>query len=317
MLKRTIKKKGIITISSIFALLLMYLMPKTEITIPNEVTYSSIDNETSVIYLMDNYNYLGRTEVAISDKTIEGKAKSLLEILIKGGNGENKIQNGFKAIIPSDTIIKSIDYESGLIKVNFSKELLDVKEDLEEKIVEAITYTLTSIEGVDKVIIYVEGDILTKLPKSGINLPSTLDKRFGINKEYSINKYKDVNEVTIYYVSKYNDNEYYVPVTKYLNDSRDKIKIIVDELSSAPIYHTNLMSYLNNNITLLASKEEMDTLYLTFNDYIFSDISYENILEEVIYTLCLSISDNYDVSNVVFIVNNQEIYKSVLKSIEK
>ena len=31
-----------------------------------------------------------------------------------------------------------------------------------EKMVEALVYTLTSIEKVDKIILYVEGDILTK-----------------------------------------------------------------------------------------------------------------------------------------------------------
>ena len=41
-----------------------------------------------------------------------------------------------------------------------------------------------------------------------------------------------------------------------------------------------------------------------------------NILEEVIYTISMSISANYDVENVIFNVENEEIHKSVLKSIE-
>ena len=59
--------------------------------------------------------------------------------------------------------------------------------------IEAIVYTLTSIDQVDKVIIYVEGDILTKLPKTKINLPSTLDRTFGINKEFDSNQYQRYN----------------------------------------------------------------------------------------------------------------------------
>ena len=68
---------------------------------------------------------------------------------------------------------------------------------MEEKVVEAIVYTLTSINGVNKVIIYVDGNILTKLPQTKINLPSTLDRSFGINKEYDINSIKDIKQVTI------------------------------------------------------------------------------------------------------------------------
>ena len=182
--------------------------------------------------------------------------------------------------------------------------------------IEAIVYTLTSIDGVNKVIIYVEGDILSQLPKTKIHLPGTLDRSYGINKEYDIESFKNVNSVTVYYVSKYNDNTYYVPVTKYLNDDREKIKIIIDELASAPLYNTNLMSYLNGNISLLATEQELDSLSLVFNNYLFNDANSKNILEEVIYSISLSVGDNYDVQEVIFEVNDEEIYKSVIKTIE-
>ena len=70
-----------------------------------------------------------------------------------------------------------------------------------------------------------EGDILNYLPKSKITLPSTLDRSFGINKEYDIKSNKEVTGVTIYYINQYKDDTYYVPVTKYTNDSREKIDI--------------------------------------------------------------------------------------------
>ena len=109
---------------------------------------------------------------------------------------------------------------------------------------------------------------------------------------------------------------YYVPVTKYLNDNRDKIKIIIDELTSTNTYNTNLLSYLNSNTEILAIEEQPDILELTFNSYIFSDVDSKDILEEVIYTICLSIKDNYEVSEVVIKNENEEIYQAVLKEIE-
>ena len=57
-------------------------------------------------------------------------------------------------------------------------------------------------------------------------------------------------------------------------------------------------------------------MVIEFNSYIFNDIDTKDILEEVIYTICLSINDNYDVKEVAFNVNEEEIYKTVLKSIE-
>ena len=316
MIKRFLSKKIIMSSAVLFALFLLCLIPNKELKVEEKVKYIENDNLKTVIFLLDGHNYLARTTVAISSKEIEKKAKELLQVLIKDGNGESKIPSGFQSILPNDTEILSIELVDDIIKVNFSKNLLEIKEELEEKMIEAIVYTLTSIDGVNKVIIYVEGDILSQLPKTKIHLPGTLDRSYGINKEYNIESFKNVNSVTVYYVSKYNDNTYYVPVTKYLNDDREKIKIIIDELASAPLYNTNLMSYLNGNISLLATEQELDSLSLVFNNYLFNDANSKNILEEVIYSISLSVGDNYDVQEVIFEVNDEEIYKSVIKTIE-
>ena len=316
MIKRFTMKRIIMSSAVLFALLLLCLIPNKELKIEEKVKYIENDNLKTVVYLLDNHNYLARTTVAITSTEIEKKARDLLNILIKDSSGESKVPNGFKSIIPSNTEIKSLELVDDIIKVNFSKELLDVKEEYEEKVIEAIVYTLTSIEGVNKVIIYVDGDILSKLPKTKINLPSTLDKSYGINKEYNISSFKNINSVTVYYVSKFNDDTYYVPVTKYMNDDREKNKIIIEELASTPLYNTGLMSYLNSNISLLASEQDIDTLSLVFDDYLFNDANSKNILEEVIYSISLSVGDNYDVKEVIFEVNNEEIYKSVIKTIE-
>ncbi|MCI8545469.1 MAG: GerMN domain-containing protein [Bacilli bacterium] len=324
MLKKLTIRKFLVSMAALMALFLIYLIPKENTYSLKDKTKTEleyVDKEilTETIYLYDRNGFLARTKVAVSKKTetVETKVKELLEVLIRDGAGESKIPNGFKAVIPTDTKILSLNYTDGLLKVNFSKELLeDVKKEEEEKIIEAIVYTVTSIEEVGKVIIYMEGDILNYLPKSKITLPSTLDRSFGINKEYDIKSNKEVTGVTIYYINQYKDDTYYVPVTKYTNDNREKIDIIIDELASAPLYHSNLMSFLNQNVKLLEAEQADHQMNLEFNSYIFNDIDEKNILEEVIYTICLSIGDNYDVEEVSFTVEDEEIYKSVIKTIE-
>lgn len=321
MLKRISIRKILISLSALFTLFLIYFIPTTtgeSLNVNYELEYVDNEVEKSVIFLLDSYNMLGRSEVVVSTSknNIEKRAIELLNILIQGGSSEDKLPNGFKAILPSETKILSLKYDNGLIKVNFSTEILDIDESLEEKMIEAIVYTLTSIDEVKQIIIYVDGDILSKLPKTKINLPSTLDRSFGINKEYDITSSKDISMVTVYYINKYNDNYYYVPVSKFTNDDRDKIKIIVDSLSSSPIYNNNLMSFLNYNTKLLSTTQDLDTMSLEFNTYIFSDYDKKKILEEVIYTISLSVQDNYDVNEIIFTVDNEEIYKSVFKSLE-
>lgn len=317
MIKRKLLKKILITSTGLFALLLIYLIPKdnTLKNIPQNLEYIT-NITTNSIFLLDNDNYLAKATVPIENDKIEDKIKELVEILISGGNGENKIPNGFKSILSSETKILSINYDNGLIKINFSKDLLDIPKELEQKMIEAIVYTITSIPEVENIIIYVEGNILTKLPKTNINLPSTLNRNFGINKVFDFTNVNDINKITVYYINKHNDNYYYVPVTKYLNDSREKIRIIIDELSSTYSYNTNLMSFLNDKTELLETTITDDSLNLVFNSYIFEDIINKNILEEVIYTISLSIKDNYDVKEVIFNVGNEEIYKSVLKTLD-
>ena len=321
MLKRFWVQRIFISTSALFAILLLYIIPSTDEldltgSLNQELLYVDNELKTNEIFLLDSYNYLARTQVVVAETEIEKKAVELINILISGGSGESRVPNGFKAILPSDVKVLSVEYDNGVLKVNFSSELLDVNINYEEKVVEALVYTLTSIDGVDNIILYVDGKVLNKLPQTGINLPSTLNRKIGINKQYDLNSTSNINNVTVYYVNKYNADTYYVPVTKYLNDDREKIKIIVEELTSSSTYNSNLMSYLNSNAKLLATNETIDKLDLNFNQYIFNNYDEKDILEEVIYTIGLSVRDNYDVKEVNILVENEEIVKSVLKTIE-
>ena len=304
----------------LFICFLFMLFPVEENVINLEgkesIEYINNENDTHEIYMVNKDNYVARTMVLLNETDLETKVREILEYLIIGGKKESNVPNGFRSIIPSGTEIKSIEIKEGLLKINFSKELLEIDKELEEKMLESIVYSLTSINEIKGILIYVEGDLLTVLPKNKINLPSILTRDIGINKVYNLIDTKDIVSTTVYYIGENNDNYYYVPVTKIENNSSDKIKIIIDELSSGPTFENNLMSFLNVNTDLLNYEIKDKSMYLTFNDYILNSIENKNILEEVLYTICLSIEDNYDVEEVVFILNDEEISKSVLKTLE-
>ena len=314
MLKRKIIKRILITTGALFACILVYLIPSKEIE--KVSTKYNVDIKKAYVYLLDNHNMLGRTSVIVNSEDLIDKAKELLDVLIMGGKGESLIGSGFRSIIPSETIVNGISFDDGVMQIDFNSNILDVNKDIEKSMIEAITYTLTSLEDVLGVVITVDGINLERLPNSNYVLPILLTRDFGINKKYDIVSLNNINKVTEYYVSKHNDNYYYVPVTKYVNDERDKIKIIIEDLTSSNVYMNNLMSFINNNTRLLKTNIDGNKLELTFNNYILSDFDSSNILEEVIDTISLSVKDNYDVDEVVFYVGNKEIYKSVLKSIE-
>ena len=310
MIKRMSLKKITICVIAIIAIFLFYLFPTNDkLKVTEELEYVS-NEKLSTIFLNDSNNYLAMTSININDESITSKGRKLITALIQGEKYEDNLPNGFKGVIPADTKILNTYFKDGVFKIDFSDTLLDTSKENEEKVIEAIVYTLTSIDDVKFVIIYMQGEILTKLPKSNITLPATLDRSFGINKEYDITNNKDITKTTIYYINKYNNIEYYVPVTKVNNDTREKAEIIIEELSINRTYNTNLMSYLNTNTKVIAINKNNNDMVLDFNNYIYSDSTDNEVSEEVIKQIYLSIKDNYDTNSIIFTVNNKEIYKS-------
>jgi len=294
MLTRSLKK---ITLS-IFALILlflMYLIPSNkEDNYDYTVEYVNKDLLTHTIFLLDSNNLLGKTEIIIKDNESTKLAKELINDLIINSPNEDKLPSGFKAFINPNTVINNIEIIDDTIKIDFNEYLLETKKELEEKTIEAIIYNLTSIENINKVIIYINGIILNYLPQNKINLPTPLTRQFGINKKYNIKNTKNISKTIIYYISKFNDDIYYIPVTKISNDQDDKIEIIIEELKDNP---TNLDSYLNYNTKLVNKSYNDNDLILDFNEYILSDSDNYEILDEVLNTITLSIHDNYDIDN--------------------
>jgi len=311
MLKKMSIKKIMVATSSLLLLLILYLIPdnKKELDLKTDDIEYTYNNIVSTIYLVDTNGYVARTSVPVCNCEKKDLAKDLVEGLIIDGKKSNIIPNGFRSIIPPGVSILDISLEDNILTIDFSKELKEIKENEEDKMIESIIYTLTSIDGIDKVIIKVEGEVLSKTP-SGKNLPTVLDKSYGINKSYDLSSTNNIESYTMYYVNKYHDNKYYVPVTKYVNSvSDDKVKVIIKELSSSPVYQTNLMSYLNAGAVVNDYDYTEGLLKLNFNELLLSDITEKNILEEVVYTIGLSMDNIYnDLEKVSFYVEDEEIY---------
>ena len=309
MLKKKALRKIIISLSCLGILGILYLFPSNENNI--NTTVIKHNKENNIIYLKDNNDYISRVSTILKSTKTEDKIKEIISYLTIGS--DKYIRDGFNKIIPKNTSILNLSINDKLVKINFSKELLNIDLKNEEKMIEAIVYSITSLDNIDYISIFVEGEILNKLPNSNIKLNPVLDRSIGINKEFNITNIRDTSKTTIYYLSKYNDYYYYVPVTKISNDDISKIEIIIKELSSNKMLNTNLISYLNNNTELLSYNETDETLLLNFNESILSDITTNNILEEVTYSINLSISDNYDVDKVLYYVNDKIVSTFAIK----
>ncbi len=307
MIRKKALRKIFITTMSLFIIMTIYLIPLTEKTLETNLEFEYItDLANSSIYLLDENNYLVKTKVLLDEELLEDNIKNIISNLTVSSN--SKFPDKLNAIIPKNTKLNNITIEDDIVTLDFSKELLNINEELSTKLIESIVYSITELDSITKVNIMVESTPLETYPNSNKKIIMPLTRDIGINNEYTYNTLDNITKVVIYYGEDINNDIYYVPVTKYLNnnDNKDKIDIIVEELTTSYIYEDNLRSILNENVELI-DKEiiDEDLLILNFNSALFDNNS--TIKEEVLYTLSYSVFSNYDVNTISFKVDNKDI----------
>ena len=297
MIKKSSFRRIMVATLALFILLIIYFFPTTT---PIEESLSYIEKQEMPIFLVDSMEYVARTTIVKESDKTEDLIIEIIESLTINSQKSNYIREGFKAIIPENTKVLNTKLENNILTINFSKDILNVKKEDEEKMIEAIIYSLMEIPEIKKIKILVEGNTLSELPNSKKKLPEILDKNYGVNKIYNLDSIKDTSKTTIYYLSKYNDYYYYVPVTKVSNESMQKAEIIIKELKTTPIYHTNLISYLAASTNLTNYELLENSIALSFDNHLLANIDDKDILEEVKYSIALSLRDSYDIKEVLF-----------------
>lgn len=307
MLKRKALRKIIITTFSFLTVFVICIIPE-KLSSNSNYLNPNLDIEyvtnigTNEIYLLGPNKYLVKTNVLLNEDNLNTKIRGIINYLTV--QKESKIPTGLSGIIPSNTKLNNIEINDKTAILDFSSELLNVSLELEERVIEAIVYSLINLDGIEKVTIKIDGNVLNMLPKTKKVIPEVLTRDFGINKVFDIDRLNEVKKVTLYYMDKINNNSYYVPVTKYLNDDREKINIIIDSLASNYIYESSLISLLNQNTELINYEIEDEIMTLNFNNNIFTN---DKLLEEVTYTISNSVFDTYNVKSAIFQVNGENV----------
>lgn len=304
MIKKYLINKISVTTMCILLLTMFYLIPTANIQ--PQIDKENLNAKEKVVYLLDNDSYISKVKYFFDDKTLEEEIKNRLEIL---KNGLETIDI-FYPLIPVNTKINSIKVEKNSVYIDFSKEILNVDEYLEESMIEAIVYTLSEINGIEKIYMKVEGKELKQLPNSRKNIPYPLTRSIGINKNYNLENLKDIEKTTVVFSKKQENIHYYVPITMINNNSDDKIKIIIEELKSSIHSQNELNGLINDKLILEDYSIENKTMSLVFNEYIFENLEQNLISEEVKNVISESIFENYDINEIVLNTKDQ---KNIIK----
>lgn len=299
MLKRLSFKK--ICLTTLFLLVALILN-----SYPEELNkHISTNYKYNKIYLIDEYSYVSMIDIKTSANSTNEKIKEIIANLTINSSTNTNIPKGFKAIIPENT--KLLDYflKDGLLKLNFDETILNVSMENEEKMIESIVFSLTTIKEINKIMIFVNNERLTELPHSHKKLDLYLDRSFGINKVYDITTLNNTKMVTLYYLSQ--DNTYYIPISKIVNDENDKVEIIINNLKTNTFNNSNLASHLNYQVELINFELNENILNMNFNDILLDSIYDGKLKEEVKYSIYYSLYDTLGIDKIIFQVNDIDI----------
>jgi germination protein M len=297
---------------------------KKQIDPPKEVTYSGngeqsvvteVTTETSgkdeaaqgavmtELYLIDKDGYVVPQTIALPETP--GVAKQALEFLVENGPVSEMLPNGFRAVLPADTQV-DVDVKGGVATVDFSKEFKGYQPEDEMKVLQAVTWTLTQFDSIQKVKFQMNGHEMNEMPVNGTPISDEMSRNMGINMDTSeVVDITDTMPVTVYYLGGDESNYYYVPVTKRVNKNmKDPVVAIVDELVKGPTYTSTLVSEFLPGVKLLDEpKFENGKVTLNFNEAIYGSFEEKMITQQLLTSLVLSLTEQQGIESVAVMVN--------------
>jgi len=290
---------------------------------PKDVTYlkdgealddASPDAETATeekedvvmrdIYLIDKNGFVVAQSLPLP-KT-ESVAKQVLSYLVTDGPVADILPNGFRTVLPAGTEV-DVDIHEGKATVDFSEEFTTYDPKDEKRILQAITWTLTQFDSVDKVELRVNGYPLTEMPANGTPVSSEgLSRADGINTEFTnIADITNTRPVTVYYLSQIGEDFVYIPVTRRVsNKVKDDVVAVINELVEGPGILTALETGLMDDVKLVDDPKLQDhVVTLNFNEAILGNSDNKVISEETLRSIVLSLTEQTGIESVKVMVN--------------
>ncbi|MBP3961449.1 MULTISPECIES: GerMN domain-containing protein [Paenibacillus] len=270
-------------------------------------TVTEGDQSQMTLYLKDRNGLLAPVTVMATLGPDEKLGQKALEMMVEGGAYESEIPDGFEAVLPKGTTVKGLNIvpDQKLAVVDFTKSFADYNVSDERKIVEAITWTLTSLEGVQNVEIDLEGQKLSEMPQDGLPIDDQLTRAVGINLEAADNvDYSQSTPVTIYFSAVTPDNvQYYVPVTRLVTRSNNKAKTAIEQLISGPLNDLPLKAVMTPDVLVKNVTKKNDVVTVELQDDSYQQGQQEPA--EMLQAVVLALTENTGMSKVQIKLNGK------------
>jgi len=259
------------------------------------------------VFLKDNSGMLAPITLDVQLKKGEDPAKRALEMMVEDNKDKKLLPVGFQAVLPKGTVVKSItrDAEKKLATVEFSQQFADYNVAEERKIVEAVTWAVTSDPNIQSVQLKLEGQPLHEMPVDGLPMDEPMTREMGINLEKSDNvTYLNSMPVTVYFSAVSPDNvQYYVPVTRLIEPSADVAAASLKELIVGPLNSDALEPVMTPETKVKQIEQTKDTITVDLTDSMFEPN--QKTPAEMLQAVILTLTENTAVKKVQIKINGE------------
>jgi len=261
----------------------------------------------TVLYFKDKQGLL--VPVMIKLPWEEGIAKLALRNMVDSPELRETLKStGLAPIIPAGTEIlgMSINPDTGLCKVDFSREVLNCesKED-EENLINGVVYTLTEFPSINEVQFLVEGKAVPTFTH-GTDTSSTF-KRDNINLVGKLNE--GGSKVVAYFKGQNVDEnfEYYVPVTIPTLAPVPNIYTALEVLFDGPPTGLGLTSDIPEGVTFHGVDVSGSTAYVDISfDYDYPD-DIDVVLKNMARNIGLTLSEFKEIESVELLIDGKTL----------
>lgn len=195
----------------------------------SEVSQGTDENTRQVtLYYRDSGGYT--VPVVRTMPKVEGVATAALSALVDTTENRNDLKLlGLEPVLPTNTEVELAIKEEGLVRANFSEEILNVESKAqEESMVSSIVYTLTEFPNIDKVQVMVNNEV-----QDTLTYGTEVGEPIGRGNINALNNAveEEHSKLTLYmYNNPTGQYTYFVPITKNIPASARNVETAIQEL---------------------------------------------------------------------------------------
>ncbi|WP_268627315.1 GerMN domain-containing protein [Paenibacillus alvei] len=256
------------------------------------------------IYAQDRHGYLAPISYQWNSEDPAVVAQASLEMLVKDGVHKGMLPPGFTATLPKGTSLKvTLKPEQKTAFVELSKDFATYDKNDERKVMESITWTLTSLPNVDQVQLWVDSKKLSEMPVDHTPMDTPLSRQLGINleKDLSVNYLRSM-PVTLYFSSYSEEGKaYFIPVTRLVEPSSDLVRATLEQMISGPLNKKAMNMVMTKETKINDIAANGDTLTVDLTDTMFE--KGDQVPAELVKAVVLSLTERQGVKKVQLKIN--------------